>query len=108
MVDALFGFSFHGSVRAPFDTVLAALRASGAPPIVSVDIPSGWDVEAGDKAGLGLQPAVLVSLSAPKLCAQNFCGRHFLGGRFIPPSLAREFNLDLPEYPGTEQVVELK
>lgn len=29
-------------------------------PIVSVDIPSGWDVEKGDEDGLGLQPDMLV------------------------------------------------
>jgi hypothetical protein len=142
VLDALFGFSFKGQPRPPFDAVLQASidrlrfdhawaglcphfdrergsparqrfpmpiphraprgsasdRARGPqpsparppatnasrnhrqalkpdaspPPIVSVDIPSGWDVEAGDAGGDGLRPAVLVSLTAPKLCAKRF------------------------------------
>lgn len=50
------GFSFHGSPRPPFDSVLRALKAQGAPPVLSVDIPSGWDVEQGDVNGDGLVP----------------------------------------------------
>jgi NAD(P)H-hydrate epimerase len=41
-------------------------------------------VERGDVTGAGLRPDVLVSLSAPKLCAARFEGAHFLGGRFVP------------------------
>jgi len=44
-------------------------------PIVSVNIPSGW--EKGDELGTGLQPDILVSLTAPKLGAKSFKGRHF-------------------------------
>ncbi|KAG6898412.1 hypothetical protein C0992_004123 [Termitomyces sp. T32_za158] len=83
ILDAIFGFSFKGPIRAPFDTVLPLLTQSGLP-IVSVDIPSGWDVEKGNTAGVGLNPDVLVSLTAPKEGVKGFTGRHFLGGRFIP------------------------
>ena len=40
VVDALFGFSFKGAPRPPFDTVLATL-CQVTRPVVSVDIPSG-------------------------------------------------------------------
>lgn len=53
-------------------------------PIVAVDIPSGWDVDKGPTKE-GLRADMLVSLTAPKLCAKGFKGRHFLGGRFVPP-----------------------
>ncbi|KAG6808216.1 hypothetical protein H0H93_000415, partial [Arthromyces matolae] len=66
LLDAIFGFSFKGPIRAPFDDALPLLTQSGLP-IVSVDIPSGWDVEEGNIAGVGLNPDVLVSLTAPKL-----------------------------------------
>jgi len=46
ILDAIFGFSFKPPVRAPFDSVLPLLASSGLP-IVSIDIPSGWDVEKG-------------------------------------------------------------
>ncbi|KAI8326034.1 NAD(P)H-hydrate epimerase [Martensiomyces pterosporus] len=105
VVDALFGFSFHGAVRPPFDEVLRILK-DVAKPLVSVDIPSGWDVEQGDVSGSGLRPDMLVSLTAPKLCARQFAGRfHYLGGRFVPPEMARE--LGIPEHPGTSQCMRL-
>ena len=40
VVDAIFGFSFKGTVRAPFDAILSVLREIKTP-IASVDIPSG-------------------------------------------------------------------
>ena len=94
ILDAIFGFSFSPPLRAPFDAILPVLADSGLP-IVSVDIPSGWDVEDGrvpiiieDADGkettfLGLTPEVLISLTAPKLGVKDFKEKHFLGGRFI-------------------------
>ncbi|KAG6816822.1 hypothetical protein H0H87_002665 [Tephrocybe sp. NHM501043] len=106
ILDAIFGFSFKGPIRPPFDEALPILAQSGLP-IVSVDIPSGWDVEQGNNAGVGLNPDVLVSLTAPKEGVREFKGRHFLGGRFIPRTLEEKHVLNLPSYPGAEQIVEL-
>ena len=82
VLDAIFGFSFKPPVRAPFDAALKMITDSHLP-IVSVDIPSGWDVEKGNAAGVGLDPDVLISLTAPKEGSREFKGRHFLGGRFV-------------------------
>ncbi|KAJ7367361.1 YjeF N-terminal domain-like protein [Mycena albidolilacea] len=106
ILDAIFGFSFKGPNRAPFDSALSMISASGLP-IVSVDIPSGWDVEAGNDAGFGLSPDVLVSLTAPKEGVRTFRGQHFLGGRFVPRTLEEKFGLNLPIYPGYEQIVDI-
>ncbi|KAF8610366.1 YjeF N-terminal domain-like protein [Ceratobasidium sp. AG-I] len=116
ILDAIFGFSFHPPARAPFDSALRTIQESGLP-VVSVDIPSGWDVDngpqevqtQGDKEKVlgALQPQVLVSLTAPKEGVRSFKGRHFLGGRFVTPDLDKKFALNLPAYPGTDQVVEL-
>ncbi len=58
------------------------------PPVVAVDIPSGWHVEQGDVAGDGLRPEMLVSLTTPKRAAARFAGpHHYLGGRFVPPAI---------------------
>ncbi|THH01906.1 hypothetical protein EW026_g880 [Hermanssonia centrifuga] len=73
ILDAIFGFSFKPPVREPFDQALSLITESGLP-IVSVDIPSGWDVEKGNAAGVGLDPDVLVSLTAPKEGAREFKG----------------------------------
>ncbi|KAM6900070.1 NAD(P)H-hydrate epimerase [Xenentodon cancila] len=105
VVDAIFGFSFKGSVREPFGSVLDVLKKITAP-IASIDIPSGWDVEQGSAEGL--QPDMLISLTAPKKSASLFRGRyHFLGGRFVPPGLERKYQLNLPQYPGTDCVLQL-
>jgi NAD(P)H-hydrate epimerase len=51
--------------------------------IISIDIPSGWDVEKGNVNDTFV-PDMLISLQAPKLCAENFKGAHYVGGRFVP------------------------
>ncbi|XP_048850045.1 NAD(P)H-hydrate epimerase [Brienomyrus brachyistius] len=105
VVDAIFGFSFQGAVREPFSSILATLRKITVP-IASVDIPSGWDVEKGSPDGL--QPDLLISLTAPKKAATHFRGRyHFLGGRFVPAALEKKYQLNLPPYPGTDCVLQL-
>ncbi|WVR04535.1 NAD(P)H-hydrate epimerase [Kwoniella sp. DSM 27419] len=119
ILDAIFGFSFHPPLRAPFHEVLRAITSVHVP-IVSVDIPSGWSVTDGpqplytekDESGKSesvetFHPEVLISLTAPKEGVKTFKGRHFLGGRFVPDHLASKFELNLPEYPGVDQVVEL-
>jgi len=84
ILDAIFGFSFKGPPRSPFDAILKSF-AGLKKPIVAVDIPSGWDVEKGKVSPDMFDPAMIVSLTAPKLCARGFAGLHYLGGRFVPP-----------------------
>ena len=50
---------------------------------------AGWDVEQGDlSGGNGLRPEMLISLTAPKQAAKSFTGaHHYVGGRFVPPSI---------------------
>lgn len=108
VLDAVFGFSFYGEPRAPFDSMLRALEATETP-LVSVDTPSGWHVEDGPTGPIKLAPDVLVSLTAPKKCSRHFAGRkHYVGGRFVPPRVAEKYDLKLPAYPGVSQILELE
>ncbi|KAM7257864.1 hypothetical protein ACFE04_013605 [Oxalis oulophora] len=116
LVDAIFGFSFQGPPRHPFNDLIQRVHICTRdvfqgplkyPVIVSIDIPSGWDVEEGNVNEMGIRPDMLVSLTAPKLCAKTFHGHHFLGGRFVPPSIAEKYNLRLPPYPGTSMCVRI-
>jgi hypothetical protein len=67
----------------------------------------GWDVEKGNSGGI--QPDLLISLTAPKKSATQFTGRyHYLGGRFVPPALEKKYQLNLPSYPDTECVYRLQ
>ena len=81
--------------------------------IISIDVPSGWNVDESpscllepsqsqseqqisqhqDNNIFQLVPDVLVSMTAPKLCAKGFHGRHFVGGRFLPPHVAEKFGI---------------
>ncbi|KAL0962594.1 hypothetical protein UPYG_G00342210 [Umbra pygmaea] len=106
VVDAIFGFSFKGAVREPFGSILDVLKKTTVP-IASIDIPSGWDVEEGSTDGL--QPDMLISLTAPKKSASRFRGRyHYLGGRFVPPALEKKYQLNLPKYSNTDCVYQLQ
>jgi NAD(P)H-hydrate epimerase len=104
VVDAVFGFSFSGEVREPFASTLCCLHSASVP-VISVDVPSGWNVSSAGLPCHSWSPQVLVSLTAPKLCAREFKGRHWLGGRFVPPMMAARLELELPHYPGTDSVV---
>nr|XP_046909207.1 NAD(P)H-hydrate epimerase-like isoform X1 [Dermatophagoides farinae] len=119
IVDALFGFSFKPPLRAESRPILENLSRIDHQNkrLISIDIPSGWHVEHGpssssssenDTNGQSLTPIIkpdcLISLTAPKKCAQHFRGSlHWLGGRFVPQSLAQKYQLNLPEYSDAEQ-----
>ncbi|XP_023316867.1 NAD(P)H-hydrate epimerase [Trichogramma pretiosum] len=107
IVDALFGFSFKPPVRSDFISIMDYLKETTVP-ICSIDIPSGWDVEKGKPEIGSINPEMLISLTAPKLCARNFSGKyHYLGGRFVPNKLEKEYQLNLPKYYGTDLVVQI-
>jgi len=82
VLDALFGFSFKPPVRESFVSMVNALAICNTP-VASVDVPSGWHVEDGHPEGEEcIRPELLISLTAPKKCAEKYQGKHhFLGGR---------------------------
>jgi len=119
VVDALFGFSFKGEPREPYKQVLEAVakirmvETKHRTTVLSVDIPSGDDVNKG-ATHYSIHPDALVSLTAPKKCvlqrARLFLKahdaassdlsflaeiisscRHYLGGRFISAKLVEQF-----------------
>jgi len=107
IVDSIFGYSFKGDIRAPFDTIVKTLKEATVP-IASIDVPSGWEIDKGNTND-GINPEFLISLSVPKICANDFKGKyHFLGGRFVNEKIVKKYNLTLPEFPGSKQYVLLK
>lgn len=109
IIDAIFGFSFSGEVRKPFDRIINEM-ANSKIPVLSVDAPSSWHIHDGQptdgKVGANFCPAALISLSAPKPFAKGYTkGRHFIGGRFLSPEFRAKY--ELPDYEGTEQIVEV-
>ena len=77
---------------------------------MAVDVPSGWQVDSGPSEDGFQEPQVscLVSLTAPKLCAKEFKGVHYLGGRFVPDSVYDKYECRPPViYEGSDQIVKL-
>lgn len=111
VIDGLFGFSFKGAPRPPFDGLIQAMAAvgrQGSCVVAAIDVPSGWNVEEGDTTKIRFCPQMLISLTAPKLCAKNFTGEHhYLGGRFVPPQIIDKYKLSLPPYPGSAMCVKI-
>jgi NAD(P)H-hydrate epimerase len=91
VVDGLFGFSFDTArgLAEPYKSIVTYMAAESKN-VCSIDVPSGWNVDAGDVLDTKLMPAVLVSMTLPKKCSEHFSGRHLLGGgQFIPPAVLK-------------------
>ncbi|CCI41837.1 unnamed protein product [Albugo candida] len=105
ILDGIFGFGFKGEIRHPFNQIIDQIKRCQSTRIISIDIPSGWEVDTGELTfsfrlihrqsigvgninGQGLDPYMLISMSVPKLCAKFHEEKpdtvHYLGGRFIP------------------------
>lgn len=109
LVDAIFGFSFGGPLRDPFPGIISQIE-SATVPVLSVDAPSSWDIQSGppkEGPGAKFMPTALISLTAPKPCVAFYRGRHFIGGRFLTKALTDKYDLDLPQYQGIDQVLEI-
>jgi len=108
IVDGIFGTGFDAEdIQPPFSFMLKQIRDPslfGTVPIVSIDIPSGWDPERGppEETEMRIEPDLLVSLTAPKTFARKFSGMHYLGARCIPPRMNFKHKLNLPPFDGKE------
>jgi NAD(P)H-hydrate epimerase len=65
IVDALFGSGLRGPVRSPFDQVIEAINAAGAP-VLAVDIPSGLDCDTGRPMGATVRAQHTATVGALK------------------------------------------
>lgn len=93
ILDAIFGFSFHGDIREPFKNIIEKL-GKVEDKVISVDVPSGFDVIKGNINNT-FTPKYLISLTLPKLCSKDFKGEHYLGGRFVPTLLYEKLNIKI-------------
>ena len=115
VIDAIFGFSVRLPIKEPFDQCIALMEGAsqtGKPEVLAIDTPSSWDVEAGPQnegeLGAKFMPQYLISLTAAKPSSRLFKGsKHFVGGRFLGKRIAEKYGLDVPEYQGLDQVVEV-
>eukprot|EP00177_Eucheuma_denticulatum_P000399 GFKZ01000690.1.p1 GENE.GFKZ01000690.1~~GFKZ01000690.1.p1 ORF type:complete len:340 (-),score=38.95 GFKZ01000690.1:1211-2230(-) len=108
IVDAFLGTGYDGGDIRPRFWNIYELLCSTRVAILSVDVPSGWDLRFGPReidvtADTFVKPEVLVSLGAPKECAKVFSGGyHFVAGRHLPQSYFTERDIRVPVFPGDE------
>ncbi|MGV8082206.1 MAG: NAD(P)H-hydrate dehydratase [Coriobacteriia bacterium] len=103
VIDALLGTGSKGAPRAPLDSWIDAVNASGAF-VVSVDIPSGVDSDTGAVAGAAVIDAdCTVTFSAPKLGLVLYPGAAYTG-ELIVSDIGMGV---LPSVPGVPEVWDL-
>jgi NAD(P)H-hydrate epimerase len=78
IVDALFGTGLTGSVRPPFDRIIAAINESGKR-VLAVDIPSGLDCDTGQPLGPCVRATHTVTFVAQKRGFANASAKEWLG-----------------------------
>ncbi len=91
VVDALLGTGFSGSLRAPYDTIIAEMNDSGRP-ILSIDLPSGLDCDLGSARSGAVQAHTTISLVALKPGFQSELGKRY-AGQVIVGSIGIPHNL---------------
>lgn len=108
VVDALLGIGYDGEdIRPKFWSVYSMLVSTRLA-LVSVDVPSGWDLKTGPRAidvtaDTFVKPEVLVSLGAPKECSKMFAGGfHFVAGRHLPQDYFTGKGIRVPTFPGDD------
>ena len=94
----------------PYDETIDRLAQSYLP-LLSLDVPSGWDTTRGPllgdlRIGRALKPEVLVSVLAPKRCLRSFGGNYwYLVGNVVPEPVGERLDLRLPAFPTSKDCV---
>ncbi|MCA8997994.1 MAG: NAD(P)H-hydrate epimerase [Planctomycetaceae bacterium] len=87
LVDALLGTGATGAPRAPYDTVISAMNASGVP-ILAVDVPSGLDCDSGEASATTIRARLTATFASSKPGLELEPAQEFTGEvRVIPIGL---------------------
>lgn len=97
LLDALIGYGLRGSPRAPVSRMIDAANDSTAP-IVSLDVPSGVDVDTGEAPGSAIRASATLTLALPKAGlvrpeARRFVGELYLADIGVPAVLYKRMGL---------------
>lgn len=93
-IDAIYGFGFRAPLREDVAKILHYMMTK-CRTVVSIDVPTGWIVDDSNKdPDRILNPNILVSMTAPKLCAKSIDPNcvHIIIKEFIPKSLFIDFS----------------
>lgn len=114
VVDAIFGFSFKPPMKEGVysEIIRTLVKNQGKFTLISVDSPSGWDVDKGPvdiDASVKLNPDMLISLTYPKNCSRFIKkeARHLCGGNFVSKKVAKTFDMKKLNYEVNSMVVDI-
>jgi NAD(P)H-hydrate epimerase len=114
IVDSIFGFSFKPPIKQGqyldiINLLIENQKKRADIQLISIDSPSGWDVDEGPKTEDYLDPDMLISLTYPKLCSKYLkpTSQHYCGGRFISKKFASEFGIVPLSYQEASLIVKL-
>lgn len=97
IIDALLGYSLHGSPRSPMDVLIETANGLDSP-ILALDLPSGLAPDSGRPHHPTIQADATMTLALPKVGllaegAADYVGQLWLADISIPFSLYQELSL---------------
>ena len=100
LIDAVIGYSLAGAPRGLPGALIAAANESPAP-VISLDVPSGLDVDSGEAPGEAVRATATVTLALPKAGLLHPKARPYVGGLYladisVPPDLYLRLGLSVP------------
>ena len=100
LIDAVIGYSLEGPPQGPPRDLIAAANGSSAV-VISLDVPSGIDVDTGEAAGEAVKATATMTLALPKpglLVAGSlaYVGGLYLADISVPPGLYAKLGLSVP------------
>lgn len=107
IVDALLGYNLAGNPKAPYDELIKLINQANVP-IVSVDVPSGWDCEQGKAMQPCIRASHIVCLSFPRKGLDKYDGEVYLADIGLPKALWKDLGLDFGNIFKQEDIVKVK
>lgn len=96
IIDAVIGYGLDGPARGVAETFIYWANDESIP-VLSLDTPSGVDVDTGLAAGAGMRADCTLTLALPKvgLMDNPYAGELFVADISVPPSLYDRFGLNV-------------
>ncbi|MFB6291772.1 MAG: NAD(P)H-hydrate epimerase [Candidatus Nanohaloarchaea archaeon] len=91
-LDGLIGYNLDGDLRPPFDRLVEVVN--DADDIVSIDNPTGMNVDTGDTATHSVDADYVVTLALPFPALEEIKAEVWVADISIPPRVFRKFDVD--------------
>lgn len=82
VLDALIGYSLHGSPREPISALIQSANDSGTP-LLALDVPSGLDADSGEPFEPTIRATVTLTLALPKVGLLKLMARQWVGDLYL-------------------------